>query len=270
MNTKYFTVKVKPLVPASEQNNGAYAAGDLLADWFAFDMPKGGAALRSVTAIIRGNDGSAQNQAHCNLSVFFANPKADGSAPGSLGTGHATANGTNYFNDIVGGVFCSKNGVVGAGNSLDRITVLNSGEGSSTGHYPHVILEGRPHLTRDGYNTVYVGLVSGSSGTYNFSSGVINAGAVTAGATSLSVDDGSGGDASTGNVFNVGDILHSETDDVIGEIETIGAHSGDTNVATITIVSGTGGHTDGDSAAVADNEELYNPHPITLILNFER
>lgn len=267
MNTKYFTVKVKPLVPASEQHNGAYAAGDVLADWFAFDMPKGGAALRSVTAIIRGNDGSAQANS-ANLNVFFANPKADGSAPGSLGTGHATANGTNYFNDIIGGVMLSDSGVVGAGQSLDRISIVNSGEGSASGHYTHAIVEGRPKLTRDGYNTVYVGLVTSSAGTYNFSSGVINKGAVTAGATSLSVDDGSNGDASTGNVFNVGDILHSATDDVIGEIETIGSHAD--GAATITIVSGTGGHTDGNSAAVADNEELYNPHPVTLILNFER
>lgn len=205
MNTKYFTVKVKPLVPASEQHNGAYSPGDVMADWFAFDMPKGGAALRSVTAIVRGNDGTAQQFDDCNLVVFFANPKADGSAPGSLGTGHATANGTNYFNDIVGGVMCSDSGVVGGNQSLDRISVINSGEGSASGHYPHAIVEGRPHLTRDGYNTVYVALIAGPASTYNFSSGVINKGAVTAGATSLSVDNGSNGDASAGNVFNVGE-----------------------------------------------------------------
>ena len=157
---------------------------------------------------------------------------------------------------------------VGGGHSLDRISVMNSGEGSATGHYPHVILEGRPHLTRDGYNTIYVAIIGGPSNDFNFSSGVINKGAVTAGATSLSVDNGSNGDAGTGNDFNVGDILHSATDDVIGEIETIGSHAD--GAATITIVSGTGGHTDGNSAAVADNEELYNPHPITLMLNFER
>jgi hypothetical protein len=163
---------------------------------------------------------------------------------------------------------CSDSGVVGGAASLDRISIVNSGEGSASGHYPHVILEGRPNLTRDGYNTVYVALISGPGGTYNFSSGVINKGAVTAGATSLSVDNGSGATANTGNVFNVGDILHSATDDVIGEIETIGAHAD--GAAVVTLVSGTGGHTDGNSAAVADNEELYNPHPITLMLNFEK
>ena len=47
--------KVKPLVPASEQHNGAYSQGDVMADWFAFDMPKGGAAPAVVTLTVQPN-----------------------------------------------------------------------------------------------------------------------------------------------------------------------------------------------------------------------
>ena len=40
---KYFNVTVVPDIPASRQHVGAFTAADLLFDWTAFDIPKGGA-----------------------------------------------------------------------------------------------------------------------------------------------------------------------------------------------------------------------------------
>ena len=117
--SKYFNLRVKPLVKASTQGS-AFAAGDVIADWFAFDLPKGGALVKSVTAIVRGTSGSANTGR--DFILFFANAKADGSAPGSLGTGNATADGTDYFNDLVTGIKLEATTDMGAASKgLERV-----------------------------------------------------------------------------------------------------------------------------------------------------
>ena len=45
---KYFTVTVKPEIAASKQDDGAFADGDLVFDWTAFNIPKGPAKLLNI------------------------------------------------------------------------------------------------------------------------------------------------------------------------------------------------------------------------------
>ena len=258
--SKYFNLKVKPLVKASTQG-AAFAAGDVIADWFAFDLPKGGALVKSVTAIVRGASGSA-NTAR-DFVLFFANPKADGSAPGSLGTGNATANGTDYFNDLVTGIKLESTTDMGAANKgLDRVSVYTAGGGAGADKYSNMILQGRPTLTKDGFNTIYVAIVAGASLDWNFATTVLLRGAVTDDTTvTIPTDAGSNDDPNAEFVFNAGDVIHAADDAVVGTVKSIGAFA--TNNQPITFEEGI-------TADLADNDVLFNANPITLLLGFEK
>ncbi len=57
---KFFNVTVKGTVTASKQHVGAFAPGDVLFDWTAFDVPKGSSLLKNVYAKVRGLNGADQ------------------------------------------------------------------------------------------------------------------------------------------------------------------------------------------------------------------
>ena len=101
---KYFTVSVKPVLPVSTQIQSnktdlVFAGGDVMFDWTAFDIPKGAAKLVDIVMIMRGA------QTVKGVDVFFAKTDPNGStAPGSLGTGNATADGTGYYRNVIGAV----------------------------------------------------------------------------------------------------------------------------------------------------------------------
>ena len=67
--SKYISVEVKPTLLAAKQHLGAYADGDVLFDWTEFKLPNGTNRLVGVTAIVRGNDGAAQD---CPMDLMFA------------------------------------------------------------------------------------------------------------------------------------------------------------------------------------------------------
>ncbi len=76
---KYFTVEVKPTIPASHQAAGsaAYAADDVLFDWEAVQVPRGANKLVSATLIMRGTDGATQTPR--DIDIYFAK-SIDGTA----------------------------------------------------------------------------------------------------------------------------------------------------------------------------------------------
>ena len=279
MNTKFFNIKVKPTIKASDQHNGAVSAGDLLFDWVAFDMPKGGAVLRGVTALVRGVDGAAQTSR--DFQLFFAQPSLHGTAPTSLGTEHATVNGVGYFNNLIGGINMDANSGI---PYLDYMHVIATGGGAGGDQIPFINLEGRSHLTKDGYNTVYVGGVAGNSSTWSFSTAVVTSRAVDVSglsAAQLVNADIEGTDPRT--VFAPGDIIHAEDDIIVGEIESMAdantitfkadgsatesetSYTVPADLAAWKIQNGAGAAGD-----LASGDELYNVNPITLILHFER
>jgi hypothetical protein len=280
---KFFNITVKPTIKASDQHNGAFSAHDLISDWHAFDIPKGGFAVKGATALVRGVDGAA-NTARA-FALYFAQPRANGDAPSSLGAEHATMNGKldTYANNLVGAIdFQSTSTAVNA--NLDYMTVYTTGLTGSTGQHVHMTVEGRSNLTKDGFNTLYMAIAGGASNTWSFSTGVVTSQAIDVSATDgaeLVNADIEGTDPRL--VFAVGDVIHAEDDIIVGEI----ASMADANTITFkadgsATESGTSYTVPADLAAwrvqngagaagdLASGDELYNINPITVILHCER
>ncbi len=96
---KYYTVTVKPTMSAPKMHLETYTALDVLFDWTPFPLPRGANRLLGTTALVRGADGAAQQ---INFDLYFAKSTPAGTAPTSIGTEHATANGVGYFNELIG------------------------------------------------------------------------------------------------------------------------------------------------------------------------
>ena len=275
--SKYFNVTVKPTIKASDQHNGAFTALDLLWDWFAFDMPKGGACLRGVTALVRGVDGAAQTGR--DLVLVFAQPSIDGTAPTSLGAEHATVSGVGFYNNLIGAINIDAAGDV---PGIDVMNIMATGGGATTDQIPFINIEGRPKLEKDGYNTIYIGGIAGAANTWSFSTEVdIGPSA----GVDISESDGTfdvidGTDPR--NCFAPGDVLHAQDDIIVGEVASLDANnivfkfSGEatesgTNYSVPTTLANWVIQNGADAAGdLAEDDELYNINPITLILHFER
>ena len=81
IQSKFHLARFKPAMNGTA-NGSNTTAGDVLFNWHALEIPRGGCAVRSVSAIIAGTDGAAANDK--NFSLVFAK-SVDGVAPPSLG-----------------------------------------------------------------------------------------------------------------------------------------------------------------------------------------
>ena len=242
---KFHTITVKPTITASLQT-GAFGDGDLMFDWTSFDIPKGANKLVNVTALMRGTNGAAQSFA---LNLYFAKTLNSGAtAPGSLGTLNATANGTGYHNHLIGTCQVEEADInVG----LDIMAIANANGGTTTTG-PSITLQGEPESgTNVGYDKLYVAGIT-PDGDPSFASTVqvstetaTSTAAVVVKTTSALIN------------FDKGDVIHDEDDLVIGTIKTVDSATAITLAANCASVS-------------AVNKDLYNINPITLILSFER
>ena len=139
MINKYFTVEVKPTITASLQHGNTVAIGDVLFDWTSFDIPKGSSKLIDVTMLLRGTNGVRQE---ASIDFYFAK-SADGgnTAPSSLGTLSATADGTGYQNQLIGTAHINKSDFQ---DGLDIMAVASTGRGSGSTNIPGCVLTGEP------------------------------------------------------------------------------------------------------------------------------
>lgn len=249
---KYFNVTVKPEILAAKMDSGAYSADDVLFDWFVFNVPKGTSMLTGVTALIRGNDGAAQALAFDLLFARDTDNSSDNkhAQPASIGTEHATANGTGFYNELLGIVSIAAADY--GQNSLDTMAVA-----TATATPPGLALTGIPQnqTVRPGigYDRLYVAGVAG--GAFNFASTVALTAAHSAEASNdLTVD---GKDARL--VLSPGDVIIAQDEAAIGTVGSIPD-------ATSVILADNATNAD----ALLEDDELYNKSPITLILSFER
>ena len=281
--SKFFTIKIKPTILASRQHTGAFAAHDVLFNWHAFKFPKQGGVRRGITTLIRGVDGADQTaRAH---GFYFAHPNLDGTAPSNLGTVNATANGTGYFNNLIGGHEMSSADKVNA--NLDVMAMYATGGGAGSDQIPFIHLHDKENVAGElddgGHTTIYISAVGGASNTWDFSTGVVTSQAVDVSelsAAQLVNADIEGTDPR--NVFAVGDIIYAEDDVIVGEIASIP----DANTITFkadgsATESGTSYTVPADLAAwkiqngagaagdLASGDELYNINPITIYLHCE-
>ena len=241
---KFFTVEVKPTIAASKQALGAFADNDLVFDWTSFDIPSGASKLVNATVVARGTDGVAQSFA---LNMFFAKTLTNGTAPGSLGTIHATANGTGYQNHLIGAIQQEEVDILAGPDIL-----FIGGAANATRYTPALVLDGEPGTgTNVGYDKLYIGATT-LDGEPNFASTVQNGVLLAAGSTDITAKT-----TSALTTFDKNDVLHDEDDQVVGTIKEI------TSATAITLKSGS-------ASTVALNKDFYCINPITIILSFER
>ena len=75
IQSKFHMARVKP---DFDQANHAAAipGGDVLFDWHAFEVRRGGACVRSVSAIINGKDSAVSNNSDKNFSLVVGKSDA--------------------------------------------------------------------------------------------------------------------------------------------------------------------------------------------------
>ena len=73
---KFFTVEIKPTMPIATQieddkTDIVFGANDVVFDWMAFDVPKGGNRLIGVTLLYTGKNGV--DYTPTDFELFWAN-----------------------------------------------------------------------------------------------------------------------------------------------------------------------------------------------------
>ena len=274
---KYFTVEVFPtILPAASI---VYTTDDVMFDWTSFQEPRGANKLISISVIMRGINGAAQS----NKDITFTFAKTiKGSAPATMGDVNATSTAIPAVsNHIIGMAHIDGAGDFGS-NAFDYFSIAQTGSGAAASLIPMCVLEGEIHSgTNLGYDTLYIGAHSGQ-GVHDFGTAVLTDATVDVSGLSAATLSGiDGTDPRT--VFAVGDIIHATDNIILGEIASMDAdnitfrHDGGTtldpsgaytvpaDLAAWKVQNGAGAAGD-----LANNDELFNIHPMKIILSFER
>ena len=253
----YFTKTLRPTLPVatiiqSNKTDLPFAAQDVMWDWFAFDLPQPACRLINATILVRGEN--AVQQTNRDMQLFFAKSDENGTAPSSLGTGNATASGYGYYNHLLAHMtFDISEFAIG----LDYMSMATGGMGGADGLKTSrggIVLQGEAVTSAgEGYTRLYCGGIGGASNDWDFATGVLANGAVDASAsTDITVD---GVDAR--KVFAPGDIICvHDSDTAIGTVASI------PDATSILIESANG-------VAIADDDEIVNVRPVTVVLHLE-
>jgi len=248
---KYFTVTKKIEVAASIQH-AAFSAGEVVADWQTIQIPKGSACLRSITMLVRPKGDATPTDNNFGADILFSKTNTV-----SLGTvGAAAAHNPNP--DILG-MIEFETGNYGSTTLQSTAIATTSTQGDTEAASVPLVLEGNPTSGDNvGYDTVYVSIVARGSFDWrtivrlNDASGNMD---VSVAGTTIATD-GSGMDIR--EHFAAGDILHAHDDAVIGTVSSV------TDATDLELTSNF------TASALADDDYVYNLHPITLVLGFER
>ena len=244
---KYFSITKKIEIAASKQHS-AFSAGDVLTDWVPLQIPKGSSCLRSLTMLVRpkGDATPTDNDFACDIVFSTTNTF-------SLGTVNSAVNHAP-FPDMIGLVEITT-GSYGV-NVYNSTAIASTGlQGNDNEGGVPLVLTGDP-TTGDnvGFDTIYMGIVA--VGAFNFSSiNAVNESNFAAGTQTVITMDGSGMDVR--EHFAAGDILHAQDDAVLGTLASADS---------ATQLTLTAANTD----AIEEDDIIYNLHPITVILGFEK
>ena len=242
---KYYTVTVKPTMSAPKMHLETYTALDVLFDWTPFPLPRGANRLLGTTALVRGADGAAQQ---INFDLYFAKSTPAGTAPTSIGTEHATANGVGYFNELIG---TQQILVADYSHGLDFMSVATAQTvgGSGGGQSPIMMPS---HKSGQPYQ-FYVAGIDITGGDFNSDCALNEGDGHAAGASRALTLSGT----AAGAMFAKGDVIGAHDGAAIGTIATV-----ESNTA-ITLETN-------NTDALANGDLIYNLNPITLIFSFER
>ena len=234
---KHFT-KVIPTIAASIQAGAAFANEDILFDWHKVDGFKG-SEINGITAIIRGTNGADQTIVDFELLFATGGIRVDtrgisvDTAPPSLGTVNAGVSLYQWKNNLTGRVLFD----------VDANALFNDGD------IDVLNLVTLSQLNLPVGQDLYVAAIT--KGAFDFRS-TVQVGTETATNTTAVVVK------TTGALVNFapGDVLHDENDLVIGTVRSV---TDDTNLVLA----------ENCAAVSAVNKDLYNIHPVQLIISSE-
>ena len=246
---KFFTLNVNPTMTAAQQLT--FADGDLLVDWYAFDIPNGGNKLISAYMTTKSANGVFQTH---HPEIYFAKDLVVGDtviAPKSLGTINAsTIASAMSRNNLIG--FLQAEEATQIPVNLDFVFMQRLSTVAKNGNAPDIILQGEPGTgTSKGYSRIYVAITS-TDGDPDFRSTIKTNGGGTAGDATLTVDT-----VVAMNVRSVGDVLIDEDEQEIGTVANV----------TATVITF---DKNGLLNTVGDNKNIYSKSPLRLVLGFER
>jgi hypothetical protein len=253
MKGNYKTGEIKPTV----KSKAAFAAGDILFDWIAVEIPKGTVKLKDISGYILGTNGAAQ--AGELFSLIFAK-SINNVAPPSIGSPNDTMDKQKSIlaRDYIQGFFNVDMGEQ-ADSVLDSFVVYsllgkNYSTTTPTAVYPDLILDGELVNDNPGYQTIYVAGIA--EAVFDFGTGVL-------------VNDADGHDADVltipvdavdpREIFAVGDVIYASN------ATTDGTKSADMTVQSL----GANSIVVDSSPAIANNFEFGPVNPISLRLGFE-
>ena len=262
---KYFTTTVLPDMGADGATTAlstAFTDKDILFDWHAFDIPRGGARLLSITSIVHGTDGVDQDIAGgttLDYELIFAKDRK-GVAPPTLGVNNAGVSGEGWYNHVIGRAVVDSS-LQGDEGNLIRLNVASTDLAYNGGAGTYVncplVLQGDQdgYYWKDGYDRIYVAGIA--LGGLDFNTGVLlnetdSATLAALGTAALDVDG-----TDPRNVFAVGDVIVAQDGATVGTIKSIPSD---------VLINLESAHTD----ALTNNDEFFHQSPIRLIFHFEK
>lgn len=252
MKSKYFTVEVKPIIPATDNGqHAAFADGEILFDWTAFEVPRGGGKLIGVTVEMRPKgDANSTVQPTPALELVFAKSKPDGTAPSTLGVEGAAPVAPGVIGTQAG-LYLGNVPIINAAfnTDLDSLTVGSVAAPNGMVLHPEPISG-----SNVGVDTLYVGGLAGAN--FNFVSGAtINAGDLTG--PTLTVAD-----VDPRLFIAVGDTIVVCDHDTTTAQKAVGVVKSFTDANTLVLEEA--------CDAVVDDDIIYNVSPIRIVLTFEK
>ena len=244
---RFFTVEKKIEVAASKQHAAKFVQGDVIADWQPIQIPKGSCILRALTFIVRPKGDAAPTPNSFPYDIVFSKTNTV-----SLGTVNSSID-HRPSNDFIGIVEIDAN--QWATSAWTSTAIASLGTDTSASTLP-LVLTGDPTSGDNvGFDTVYVGIVSRDNDVDFISINAVNETSFAAGAQTVITMDGTSMDVR--EHFAAGDILHAQDDAVLGTLAS---------ADTATQLTLTAANTD----AIAEDDIIYNLHPIKLVLGLER
>ena len=244
---RFFTVEKKIEVAASKQHAAKFVQGDVIADWQPIQIPKGSCILRSLTFMVRPKGDAAPTPNSFPYDIVFSKTNTV-----SIGTVNSPVD-HRPSNDFLGIVEIDAN--QWGTSAWTSTAVASLGTDTSAATLP-LVLTGDPTSGDNvGFDTVYVGIVSRDNDVDFISINAVNETGFAAGAQTVITMDGTSMDVR--EHFAAGDILHAQDDAVLGTLAS---------ADTATQLTLTAANTD----AIAEDDIIYNLHPIKLVLGLER
>ena len=248
MKSEFFTVEIKPTIPnVAAGQHAAFANGDILFDWFAFDIPRGPAKLLGVTVELRpkGDAGATPNK--FPLELMLAKP-VNTAAPITLGT-----------------VNSAPTAILNPGRMISYIPVVADDFASELDSISfaqktapmEIVLDAEPNTgTNVGYDTFYIAGIAGDA--IDFRSGcTINNGDLNGPVMTVA-------DVDPRLFLAVGDTIAVTTTADTSVAKSMGVIKSMADANTITLESA---FTTGD---VTNDDFVYNTTPITIKLHLEK